>query len=254
MKKGYVEPGVVTGKPIALGGSGGRLEATGRGLVFVTRQTLRRIGRGLADSSVAIQGFGNVGSNAARLLQADGAKVVAVSDVSGAIYDPHGLDMPRVTAYFRETGQLRGFPGTELLDNQALLRLPVDVLLPAAMEGQITADNAAEVQARIIVEGANGPTTPEADEILSRRGVLVVPDILANAGGVVVSYFEWVQDRSGYFWKEAEVNERMEEKMVGAFDAVWDTKEKFEVDTRTAAYILAVERIMEARRLRGLYA
>ncbi len=256
MKKGYVEPGVVTGKPIALGGSGGRLEATGRGLLFVTRETLRRVGRDLADSSVAVQGFGNVGSNAARLLHAAGAKVVAVSDVGGAIYDPRGrgLDMPRVLAYHRETGQLRGFPGTQHLDNDALLRLPVDVLLPAAMEGQITGENASELQARIIVEGANGPTTPDADEILSRRGVLIVPDILANAGGVVVSYFEWVQDRYGYFWKEAEVNERLEEKMVAAFDAVWSTKEKFEVDARTAAYILAVDRIIEARSLRGLYA
>jgi glutamate dehydrogenase/leucine dehydrogenase len=162
--------------------------------------------------------------------------------------------MPRVGAYYRETGQLRGFPGTQLLDNQQLLRLEVDVLLPAAMEGQIDQDNASEIGARIIVEGANGPTTPEADEILSRRGVLVVPDILANAGGVVVSYFEWVQDRYGYFWREAEVNERLEEKMVAAFDAVWSTKEKFEVNARTAAYILAVDRILEARTLRGLYA
>jgi glutamate dehydrogenase/leucine dehydrogenase len=159
-----------------------------------------------------------------------------------------------VQAYYRETGQLRGFPGTQLVDNQGLLRLPVDVLLPAAMEGQINADNAAEIKARIIVEGANGPTTPEADEILTRRGVLLVPDILANAGGVVVSYFEWVQDRYGYFWRESEVNERLEEKMVAAFDAVWATKEKFEVNTRTAAYILAVDRIIEARSLRGLYA
>ncbi|HEX8969784.1 MAG TPA: Glu/Leu/Phe/Val dehydrogenase [Chloroflexota bacterium] len=254
MKKGYVEPGVVTGKPIALGGSGGRLEATGRGLLCITGETLKRLGRDLSDSSVAIQGFGNVGSNAARLLHADGARVVAVSDVSGAIYDPRGLDMPRVLAYARETGALRGFPGTQAVDNQALLRLPVDVLLPAAMEGQITADNAAEVQARVIVEGANGPTSPEADQILSRRGTLVVPDILANAGGVVVSYFEWVQDRYGYFWKEAEVNERLEEKMVAAFDAVWKTRQKFEVDARTAAYIVAVERIIEARSLRGLYA
>jgi glutamate dehydrogenase/leucine dehydrogenase len=254
MKKGYVEPGVVTGKPISLGGSGGRLEATGRGLLFITRETLRRVGRVLSDSTVAIQGFGNVGSNAARLLHSAGARVVAVSDVSGAIHDPRGLDLPRVSAYYRETGQLRGFPGTELLDNAALLRLPVDVLLPAAMEAQITSENAAEIQARVIVEGANGPTTPDADQILARRGVLVVPDILANAGGVVVSYFEWVQDRYGYFWKEAEVNERLEEKMVAAFDAVWTTKEKFEVDARTAAYILAVDRIIEARSLRGLYA
>jgi len=179
---------------------------------------------------------------------------VAVSDVSGAIYEPRGLDLPRLSAYYRETGQLRGFPGSQLLDNAALLRLPVDVLLPAAMEGQITADNAGEIQAKIIVEGANGPTTPEADEILARRQVMVVPDILANGGGVVVSYFEWVQDRYGYFWKEKDVNERLEEKMVNAFDAVWNTKEKFEVDGRTAAYIVAVDRIMEARSLRGLYA
>jgi glutamate dehydrogenase/leucine dehydrogenase len=249
-----VEPGVVTGKPIALGGSGGRLEATGRGLLFVMRETLKRLGRDLPDSTVAIQGFGNVGSNAAKLLHAAGARVVALSDVSGAIYDPRGLDLPRVSAYYRETGKLRGFPGTQLLDNAGLLRLDVDVLLPAALEGQITADNAAEVQARVIVEGANGPTTPDADEILSRRGVLLVPDILANAGGVVVSYFEWVQDRYGYFWKEAEVNDRLEEKMVNAFDAVWTTRERFDVDARTAAYIVAVDRIIEARRLRGLYA
>jgi glutamate dehydrogenase (NAD(P)+) len=254
MKKGYVEPGVVTGKPIPLGGSGGRLEATGRGLLFITRETLKRVGRELPDSTVAIQGFGNVGSNAARLLHAAGARVCAVSDVSGAIYDRRGLDLPRLLAYHRETGQLRGFPGTETIENQALLRLPVDVLLPAAMEAQITDENAGEIQARIVVEGANGPTTPDADEILARRGILLVPDILANAGGVVVSYFEWVQDRYGYFWKEAEVNERLEEKMVAAFDAVWNTKDKFEIDARTAAYILAVDRIIEARSLRGLYA
>jgi glutamate dehydrogenase (NAD(P)+) len=254
MKKGYVEPGVVTGKPIALGGSGGRLEATGRGLTIVTRETLRRIGRDLAGATVAIQGFGNVGSNAAKLLHQSGARVVAVSDVSGAIYDPGGLDVPRLLAYQRETTQLRGFPGAQQLGNDALLRLPVDVLLPAAMEGQITGENAAEVQAPIIIEGANGPTTPDADEILARRGVLVVPDILANAGGVVVSYFEWVQDRYGFFWKEDDVNERLEDKMVAAFDAVWSTRERFEVDGRTAAYILAVARIIEARDLRGLYA
>jgi glutamate dehydrogenase (NAD(P)+) len=254
MKKGYVEPGVVTGKPIALGGSGGRLEATGRGLTIVTRETLRRIGRDLAEARVAIQGFGNVGSNAAKLLHQAGARVVAVSDIGGAIYDPGGLDVPRLLAYHRETSQLRGFPGTQQLDNDALLRLPVDVLLPAALEAQITRDNAADIQAPIIVEGANGPTTPDADEILARRGVLVVPDILANAGGVVVSYFEWVQDRYGYFWKESEVNERLEDKMVAAFDAVWSTRERFEVDARTGAYILAVARIIEARALRGLYA
>ncbi|MBV9579910.1 MAG: Glu/Leu/Phe/Val dehydrogenase, partial [Chloroflexi bacterium] len=209
MKKGYVEPGVVTGKPIALGGSGGRLEATGRGLLFTTRETLRRIGRELEGSSIAIQGFGNVGSNAASLLHAAGARVVAVSDVAGGIYAPGGLDLPRLIAYYRETGHVGGFPGTQPLDNAALLRLDADVLLPAALEGQITRANAGEIQARISVEGANGPTTADADQILARRGVLVVPDILANAGGVVVSYFEWVQDRYGYFWKEAEVVNRL---------------------------------------------
>lgn len=254
MKKGYVEPGVVTGKPIALGGSRGRLEATGRGLLFVTREMLRAHGRALESSTVAVQGFGNVGSNAARLLHAAGARVVAVSDVFGAIHDPQGLDMPRLTAYQAEMGRVSGFPGSRQITNEELLRLPVDVLLPAALEGQITAANADEIQARWIVEGANGPTTPEADKILARRGVLVVPDILANAGGVAVSYFEWVQDRYGYFWPEAEVSARLEESMVGAFEAVWSTARRFEVDLRTAAYIVAVQRIIEARSLRGLYA
>ncbi len=254
MKKGYVEPGVVTGKPIGLGGSKGRVEATGRGLVCVTRETLRTQGRAVAESTVAIQGFGNVGSNAARLLHAAGARVVAASDVHGGVYDPRGLDLPRLLAYQNETGRLAGFPSTQPVTNEALLTLPVDVLLPAALEGQITGANAHEVQAKVVVEGANGPTTPEADAVLSRRGVLVVPDILANAGGVAVSYLEWVQDRYGYFWPEADVNDRLEESMVNAFDAVWSTARRFDVDLRTAAYILAVERIIEARSLRGLYA
>jgi glutamate dehydrogenase (NAD(P)+) len=256
MKKGYVEPGVVTGKPTALGGSRGRLEATGHGLLVVTRETLRARGRDLADSTVAVQGFGNVGSNAAALLHAAGARVVAVSDVSGALYDPRGVDIPRLLAYVGETGQVAGFPSRTArpMDNQELLRLPVDVLLPAALEAQITADNADEIQASVIVEGANGPTTPEADVLLARRGVQVVPDILANAGGVVVSYFEWVQDRYGYFWPQADVDARLEEKMVEAFAAVSERARRFEVDLRTGAYILAVDRIIEARALRGLYA
>jgi glutamate dehydrogenase (NAD(P)+) len=254
MKKGYVEPGVVTGKPVALGGSRGRLEATGRGLLIVVRETQKARGASLEGSSVAIQGFGNVGGNTARLLHAAGARVVAVSDVSGAIYNPKGLDIPRALAYVKETGRLAGFPRSHAISNEALLRLPVDVLVPAALEGQITRANAGEIQAGVIVEGANGPTTPEADAILAKRGIQVVPDILANAGGVVVSYFEWVQDRNGYFWPEAEVNARLEETMVEAFDAVADRARRFEVDARTAAYILAVERIIEARSLRGLYA
>jgi glutamate dehydrogenase (NAD(P)+) len=256
MKKGYVEPGVVTGKPIALGGSRGRLDATGRGLLIVARETLRGLDKTLDGSTVAIQGFGNVGANTARLLHAAGAKVVAVSDVSGAIYNPKGLDIPRALAYNKETSQLTGFPQLQTVPirNEELLRLPVDVLLPAALEGQITSDNAAEIRAGVIVEGANGPTTPEADEILAKRGIRVVPDILANAGGVAVSYFEWVQDRYGYFWPEADVNSRLEDTMVEAFNDVAERARRFEVDLRTAAYILAVERIIEARSLRGLYA
>jgi glutamate dehydrogenase (NAD(P)+) len=254
MKKGYVEPGVVTGKPVALGGSRGRVQATGRGLLFVTRDTLRAQGRELDGTSIAVQGFGNVGSNAAALLHEAGAKIVAVSDVSGGIYDQRGLDVPRLLAYQKETGSVAAFPGTTPLTNAELLALPADVLLPAALEGQITQDNATSIQAKIIVEGANGPTTPEADEILAKRGIQVVPDILANAGGVVVSYFEWVQDRYGYYWPESDVNGRLEEKMVEAFGAVLSTAKRFDVDLRTAAYILAVDRIVEARSLRGLYA
>lgn len=254
MKKGYVEPGVVTGKPLSLGGSRGRVSATGRGILFVTREMLRTLGQTIDGSSVAVQGFGNVGSHAAQLLHAEGAKVVAVSDVSGAIYRAEGLDVPRLMSFQQESGSLAGFPGTQALTNQQLLSLEVDVLVPAAMEGQITEQNATEVRAKVVVEGANGPTTPEADEILARRGVHVVPDILANAGGVVVSYFEWVQDRYGYFWPESDVNGRLEEKMVEAFDAVRSTTQRFGIDQRTGAYILAVERIIEARSLRGLYA
>jgi glutamate dehydrogenase (NAD(P)+) len=254
MKKGYVEPGVVTGKPLPLGGSRGRTEATGRGLLFVTRETLRALGRDLDGASVAIQGFGNVGSNAAKLLHAAGARVVAVSDVHGAAHDPRGLDVPQLLLHHQRTGTVQGFTAADWLTNEELLRLPVDVLIPAALEGQITHENASEIQARVIVEGANGPTTPEADEILARRGIVVIPDILANAGGVVVSYFEWVQDRYGYFWPEADVNARMEEKMVQAFDGVWSMAQRFGVEPRTAAYVVAVERMIEARSLRGLYA
>ncbi len=254
MKKGYVEPGVVTGKPIALGGSKGRLEATGRGLLFVTRETLRTQGRDLSGATVAVQGFGNVGSNAAKLLHQAGARILAVSDVHGAVHDEKGIDIPKLLEYQRETGHLYDFPGTRVISNEELLAQPVDVLLPAALEGQIRGDNAGEIQARVIVEGANGPTTPEADEVLSRRGIMVVPDILANAGGVAVSYFEWVQDRYGYFWPEADVNARLEEAMVNAFSAVWENAQRFDVNLRTAAYILAVQRIIEARALRGLYA
>ena len=254
MKKGYVEPGVVTGKPVALGGSRGRVEATGRGLLLVTRETLQKLGRRIDGSTIAVQGFGNVGSNAARLIAQAGGKVVAVSDVSGAIYNAAGLDMPRVLAIQGETGTLAEVPGVQRISNEELLRLPVDVLLPAALDGVITRENAPEIQAPVIIEGANGPTTPEADEILGRRGVRIVPDILANAGGVAVSYLEWVQDRYGYFWPESQVNGRLEEFMVEAFHAVWAAAERHDIDLRTGAYTVAIQRIMEARALRGLYA
>lgn len=254
MKMGFIEPGVVTGKPIGIGGSVGRLEATGRGLMYTAREALRRHGRELSGTRVAIQGFGNVGSSAARLLHEDGARIVAVSDVSGGIHNPTGLDVPALLDHVAATKFVSGFAKSDPLTNAELLACTCDVLLPAALEGQITEENANSVGAQIVLEGANGPTTPEADLILAERGVTVVPDILANAGGVVVSYFEWVQDRYGYFWRESEVRLRLEEKMVGAFQAVAGLAERHAVDLRMAAYILAVDRIAEAKRLRGLYA
>jgi glutamate dehydrogenase (NAD(P)+) len=256
MKKGYVEPGVVTGKPIVLGGSLGREEATGRGIVVTTREALRDLGVPFEGVRIVIQGFGNVGSNAARLLAAAGAKVIAVSDIRGGILRPDGLDISSLLLFRSEHGTIQGFPGTEPLTNDELLALGCDVLVPAALEGQLHERNADQIHARLVVEGANGPTTAEADEILRARGIPVVPDIMANAGGVVVSYFEWVQDRYGYFWPEAEVNQRLEEKMVSAYAALRGAIDRFELvhDLRTAAYTVAMQRILEARRLRGLYA
>jgi glutamate dehydrogenase (NAD(P)+) len=245
---------VVTGKPVVLGGSRGREEATGHGLLITVQNVQRRRGQPLDETSVVIQGFGNVGANAARLLHAAGARVVAVSDVNGGIYNPAGLDIPRVLAHYSEHHALAGLRAAELVDNAVLLELPCDVLIPAALEGQIHESNADWLRCRVVVEGANGPTTPEADEILRQRGVLLVPDILANAGGVVVSYFEWVQDRYGYFWPESDVNARLEEKMTAGFESVWGTAEEHAVDLRTGAYIAAIRRLMEARALRGLYA
>jgi glutamate dehydrogenase (NAD(P)+) len=253
MKKGYVEPGAVTGKPIGLGGSAGRNEATGRGLMYVAGEVLRYYGGKLEGTTFAIQGFGNVGSSAARLLHAAGARIVAVSDVSGGLYNPKGLDIPAVLQYVKQNRFLLGFLGGEVLNNGQLLATPCDVLLPAALEGQITKQNAGQVMAKLVLEGANGPTTPEADLVLAKRGIKVVPDILANAGGVVVSYFEWVQDRYGYFWKESEIRERLEEKMATSFRDVAESSERHQVDLRMAAYILAVGRIGEAKKLRGLH-
>jgi glutamate dehydrogenase (NAD(P)+) len=256
MKKGYVEPGVVTGKPIVLGGSLGREEATGQGIVVTTREALRDLAIPFEGARLVIQGFGNVGSNAARLLAAAGAKIVAVSDVTGGIYKPDGLDIPTLLLYRSEHHSIQGFPGTQAITNDELLALECDVLIPAALEGQLHEGNADAIRAKLVVEGANGPTTVEADEILRARGIPVVPDIMANAGGVVVSYFEWVQDRYGYFWPAAEVNARLEEKMTSAYAALRGAIDRYDLvhDLRTAAYTVAMQRILEARRLRGLYA
>jgi glutamate dehydrogenase (NAD(P)+) len=256
MKKGYVEPGVVTGKPIVLGGSLGREAATGRGIVVATREALLDLGMSMDGVRIAVQGFGNVGSNAARLLSEAGAKIVAVSDVKGGIYRADGLDIPSLLLYRSEHRYVEGFPGTEPLTGDELLTLACDVLVPAALEGQLHEGNADRIRAKLIVEGANGPTTAEADEIFRDRGIPVVPDIMANSGGVVVSYFEWVQDRYGYFWSEAEVNERLEEKMCAAYVALRGAIDRYALvnDLRTAAYTVGMTRILEARRLRGLYA
>jgi len=249
-------PAVVTGKPPEVGGSLGRKEATGLGVAIVAEQMAKVIGLDLRGARVVVQGFGNVGSHAARLLAAAGARVIAVSDVKGGIFKGDGLDVPRLLLYRSETGGVVGFPGAEPISNDELLTLECDVLLPAALEGQITEQNADRIRAGLIVEGANGPTTSEADEILVARGIPCVPDIMANAGGVVVSYFEWVQDRYGYFWPESDVNDRLEEKMVAAYAGVRGAASRFNLghDLRTAAYTVAMERIVEARRLRGLYA
>lgn len=253
MKRGYVEPGTVTGKPVPLGGSRGREEATARGLLYTVRQAFRVRGMELAGARVAVQGYGNVGWHAARLLHEAGARVIAVSDVRGGILNTDGLDPAAVQRHLESHGSVTGFPGAASMTNAELLTLECDLLVPAAIEQQITTENAGRIRARVIAEGANGPTTPEADAILRDRGIFIIPDILCNAGGVVVSYFEWVQDRYGYFWKEQEVRERLEEKMSQAFHDVLTVADRHQVDTRTAAYALGVDRIAEARRLRGLY-
>jgi glutamate dehydrogenase (NAD(P)+) len=254
MHIGHTETAVVTGKPIEMGGSLGRREATGRGVMIITRESAKHLGFDLTGARVAVQGFGNVGSIAAELLGEMGAKIVGVTDWKGGVYNANGLDIKKLIAYNVEHRTVEGFPGSEPLTNQNLFKLDVDVLIPAALESQITADNVRDIKAKLIVEGANGPTTPEAHQNLHERGVFVVPDILANAGGVTTSYFEWVQDRYGYFWTEKEVNERLEAKMVQAFGAVLETAQKFNVDMRTAAYIVAINRVATVTKMRGMYA
>jgi glutamate dehydrogenase (NAD(P)+) len=245
---------VVTGKPLMLGGSAGRREATGRGVLFCIREAARRLGLGLPGATAVVQGFGNVGSVAAELLHADGARVIAVSDVGGAVQNAAGLDVPALVQHVRAKRTVAGFPGGEPMDGAKILELPCDVLVPAALENQITPKNAERVHARIVAEGANGPTTPQADKILNRNGVLVIPDILCNSGGVTVSYFEWVQDRQGYFWTEDEVNARLERMMVEAFRNVEAISDEHKVPFRIGAYMLAIKQVADVIQMRGVYA
>jgi glutamate dehydrogenase (NAD(P)+) len=253
MHVGYTVPGVVTGKPVSLGGSEGRNEATARGTVYCIADAARHLDLDLRSTTVAIQGFGNAGSIAAQLLAAEGARVVAVSDSSGGIRDVSGLDVGRVLAWKKEHGTVQGFPQAEDISNAELLETECDILVPAALENVITASNAERIRARILAEAANGPTTPEADEILHRRGVFLIPDILCNAGGVTVSYFEWVQDLNRDHWSEREVNTKLRGIMTRAFGETLALAEREEVNMRTAAYLLAVERVASATALRGLY-
>jgi len=253
MNVGHPVPGVVTGKPLVLGGSEGRSEATGRGCVYAVEEAARAKGMDLAASRTIVQGFGNAGSVAARLMAELGSPVVAVSDSRGGIHNPAGLDLAAVAAHKRRTGSVVGFREAEPVANAELLTLPCDILIPAAMENQITEENAAEIKASLIAEAANGPTTPEADEILYDRGVFVLPDIFANAGGVTVSYFEWVQALQAFPWTEQEVNDRLRRIMSRAFLAVYETSEKYRVHMRTGALVRAIARVAEFTRLRGIY-
>jgi len=245
---------VVTGKPIDLGGSRGRTEATGRGCCIVSQKALRRLSIQTAEARVVIQGFGNVGGMAARLMVRAGFKIIAIIEQDGAVYNSQGLDIAALMEHRKETGSVRDHPGAENMDRDEAMFLPCEVLLPAATENVITSANAGRLRCRILCEGANGPTTPLADEILREKKIFVIPDILANAGGVTVSYFEWVQDRQGFFWNEDLVNTRLEEIMVNSFDAVVGYGDKHAVNNRTAAYMLALDRVAFAIKLRGIYA
>ncbi len=254
MEKGYSVPATVTGKPLSIGGSQGRPAATGRGVLVVTLGACRRLGWNPSECSVAIQGFGNVGSVSAELLDAEGFKVVAVSDVFGGIYNKDGFDVPALLQHQAKHGRVAGFAGAkEEISNSALLELPVTILVPAALENQFSMENAARVQAKLIVEAANGPTTPEADDIFHQRGIVVVPDILANAGGVTVSYFEWVQDLQSFFWEEEEINSRLTRIMERAYQQIDDLAQEHHTTLRMGAYCLAVKRVADATAVRGIY-
>jgi glutamate dehydrogenase (NAD(P)+) len=253
MNAGYTVPAVVTGKPIPLGGSEGRTDATAQGVVYTVSDAARQLDMDLGKCRVAVQGFGNVGGGSARLMAAEGASVIAVSDVDGAIYRPDGLDIAAVTAWHREHRTVAGFPGARQISNAELLELDCDILIPAALENQITARNAGRIQARLIAEAANGPTTPDADEILHKNGKFVIPDILCNAGGVTVSYFEWVQDLDRDFWSIDHVNEKLRSIMTKAFASTLEMSLQEKVNMRTAAYLLAVQRVADATSVRGIY-
>lgn len=251
--KGYTVPAVTTGKPLAIEGSEGRLEATARGVQMVTREALRDLDLRPEQCSVVVQGFGNVGSITARLLSELGCKIVGLSDIAGGVYNPNGID-PRVAlGYAREHGCLSGLPGTEMITNSDLLELPCDILVPAALENQLTHSNALHVKARLIVEAANGPTTPEAEHILQDRGITILPDILANAGGVTVSYFEWVQNTQHLYWSEQEIYDRLEKIMIRAYQATRQKARLHRTSLRMAAYLLAITRVVEATEARGVY-
>src|SRR2546421_7542428 len=253
MHHGYTALAVVTGKPLSIGGSEGRNEATARGAVYTIIEASKHLGMDLEGARVVVQGFGNAGSFSAKLMAELGAVIVGLSDTSGAIANTKGLDPNRVDAYKRETGSVTGFPGTERISNAQLLELDCDILIPAAIENQIGEHNAPRIKAKVIAEAANGPTSPEADRILFEKGVFLIPDILCNAGGVTVSYFEWVQDLYGFFWTEVEVNQYLERTMTSAFRDVAATADQYKVDMRTGAYVLAVSRGAEATRMRGIF-
>lgn len=253
MNEGRTATGVVTGKPIALGGSLGRSDATGRGVFVTGAKALEKLGIALEGARVAVQGFGNVGNAAARIFHENGAKIVAVQDVTGTIYNEKGICPFKALDHLKQTGSIVGFEDSEELQRDEFWSIDCDVMIPAALEKQITTENAHKIKAKLIVEGANGPTIPAADDILRERGITLVPDVLANAGGVTVSYFEWVQDFTSFFWTEEEINKRLDRIMTDAFTSLWDVAERHNVTLRTAAYIVACTRVLEARALRGLY-
>ncbi|MEJ7902252.1 MAG: Glu/Leu/Phe/Val dehydrogenase, partial [Thermomicrobiales bacterium] len=253
MNVGYSVPGVVTGKPLELGGSAGRNEATGRGCVFAIEEAAKTQGMSLTSARTVVQGFGNAGSVAARLMAEHGSSVVAVSDSRGGIHNPNGLDLKAVAIHKRRTGTVQGFAEAEDVSNVQLLELDCEILIPAALEGQITRRNAGSIRARLVAEAANGPTSPEADAILYDRGVLVLPDIFANAGGVTVSYFEWVQALQAFPWSEDQVNERLRDIMQRSYVTILETSRKYGVHLRTAALVHAIERVAGFSRLRGIY-